>query len=274
MRGPALLLAGVVTALVFGPLAVPFHYAAQDRDQIAAPPSAQHPLGTDSLGRDNLARFLIGGRLSLALAGAAALAACSIAAAVGTAAALGGRAAHVAGALWFDTMLSTPWYLLVFCLRAALPLDASPAMTAALTFALLGTAGWAQGARAIRDEVKQSAQSAWMLQSRSLGFGGATLLWGHITPFVQPLLWAQFLMLLPKLLLAESTLGMLGLGVPEPLPSWGGCLADLLQPGATERPWLFIPAIALGLIVISFRALAANGKQNTIPPGTEDITVR
>lgn len=273
MRAAGWVLGGVVAALLAGPALAPFHYAAQDREKIMAAPSGEHPLGTDSLGRDNLSRFLTGGRLSLAFAAVAAVAACGIAAVAGTAAALGGRAGHIAGAIWFDAMLSTPWYLLVFCLRAALPLEASPVMTAALTFALLSLVGWAQGARSIRDEVRQSARSAWLLQGRSLGFGGWSLMRGHIVPFVRPLLAAQFLLLLPRLLLAEATLGMMGLGVPEPLPSWGGCLADLLQPGAPERPWLFVPAVVLGVIVISLRALAS-GEGRKHPMEAVEVAVR
>lgn len=249
----------LVLVLTFGPFLTRHHYAEQDRDAILSAPNAVHRLGTDSLGRDNEARFLYGGRLSVSFAAAAAAAACAIAALVGTAAALGGPALRLAAASLFDVMLSTPWYLLVFVVRAILPLEAPPVATAAVTFAILGLVGWAQGARAVRDAAAEMVGGPWIRQARAAGFGGFSLLRSHLVPNIFPLLRTQFLLLLPTLLLGEATLGMLGLGIPEPLPSWGGSLVELVQSSTvTQRPWALLPALLLALSTISLRAIAGD----------------
>jgi peptide/nickel transport system permease protein len=250
--------AALLVALALGPAGIPHGYAEQDREAILRAPEAAHWLGTDALGRDNLARFLHGGRLSLLMAAAAAMACCLLSAMAGTAAALGGRAARAAGGAVLDAMLSIPWYLLVFLVRAAMPLEAPPAAMAGVTFGILAFGGWAQTARTVRDAVTAMQASGWIRLARASGFGGFRLWRAHIVPNLLPLLRTQFLLLLPALMLGESTLGMLGLGVPEPLPSWGGMLVDLLQPGAVgERPWTLAPAVLLALTSISLRTLAA-----------------
>ena len=256
MKAAAVFLIALCLLLGLGPLAVSHGYAAQDRDRILSGPDARHWLGTDALGRDNFARFVHGGRLSVIMAALAALTACGVAAAIGTAGAFGG-AGRTLSAMVFDVMLSTPWYLLVFLVRAVLPLDAPPMATAALTFAILGLVGWAHGARVVRDAVVEMAGGPWVRQARATGCGGLALWSGHIIPNLRPLLLTQFLLLLPALMLSEATLGMLGLGVPEPLPSWGGSLVELTQPGTlTQRPWTLLPALLLALTSISLRLLA------------------
>lgn len=255
-RAAAAILIVLAVLIGLGPMVASYGYAAQDRDHVLDPPDARHWLGTDALGRDNFARFVHGGRLSVTLATLASAAACAIAAAIGTAGAMGG-AARMASAAAFDVMLSTPWYLLIFLVRAALPLDAPPMATAAVTFAILGMVGWAQGARVIRDAVSEMAERPWMRQARATGCGGFALWRGHIIPNLYPLVVTQFLLLLPMLMLGEATLGMLGLGIPEPLPSWGGSLAEMARPDTVmQRPWTLIPALLLALTSISLRQLS------------------
>jgi peptide/nickel transport system permease protein len=77
-----------------------------------------------------------------------------------------------------------------------------------------------------------------------------------------PLAWAQFLITAPAFLLAEANLGLLGLGIPEPAPSWGGMLRELADlPGAVAHPWIFAPAILLFLVVSCCHLLVSADKQ-------------
>lgn len=247
-----------LTLLVFvGPIVFSGGYESQDRANILSGPDGTHWLGTDAVGRDNFARFLHGGRLSILLASASAALSCTVAALFGAVGALTGRAGRAATSTVFDVMLSTPWHLLVFLVRAMLPLDAPPITIAAATFAILGLVGWAHGARLIRDAVRDMAGATWLRQARAAGSGPIRLWMRHIVPNLRPLLLTQFLLLLPVLLLSEATLGMLGLGIPEPLPSWGGSLEDLVRVGqVAQRPWTLLPAALLALTAICLRFLA------------------
>ena len=226
-------------------------YAAQFRDAISVPPSARFPLGTDELGRDRLARLLYGTRVSLLLAPAAALLSTVMAALLGgTAGYLGGRweRAVTSG---IDLFLALPWLFLLLAVRALMPLNTSPITSVILTFVLLGGLGWASPARIIRAGTRAIANSDYLLQARSSGVSGARLFFRHLLPNLRPILAAQFLISIPVFILSEANLSLLGLGVSEPLPSWGGMLRELENYTAVlENPWMLAP-VALLIAVVS-----------------------
>jgi len=230
----------------------------QQRDFINAAPGARFPLGTDDLGRDRLARLVYGARTSLLLACAAALLATAIAAVVGGIAGwLGGGVEKAA--LWgTDLFVSLPWLFLLLTVRALLPLDVSPGVSAVITFLLLGLLGWAAPARVVRSRVRSLATSDFVLQARACGLPGARLFLRHILPNVRPVLLAQFFVSLPLFVLSEANLGVLGLGVSEPLPSLGSLLRELQDYSVlSSRPWALLPAILLTGVVASLYVLAS-----------------
>jgi peptide/nickel transport system permease protein len=246
----------VFAAALLADVLAPRPYADQDRDAIQAAPSARAPLGADDLGRDRLARLLHGSRVSLLLAPAAALLSTLLAGAAGASAAfLGGRWER-----WFtagaDLFLSLPWLLALLAVRAALPLDLAPAASVTLTFLLLGLLGWAGPARIVRAGARALLNSEYILQARANGLGGARLLGRHLIPNLRPILMAQFWIAVPLFILSEANLGLLGLGVAEPLPSWGTLLRELENYAALpQRPWALAPAALLVLFVACFQAL-------------------
>lgn len=225
-------------------------YSDQLRDAINAPPSLQFPLGTDDLGRDRFTRLLYGTCVSLFLAPAAALLSTMIAAAIGgTAGYLGGRWERVllAGT---DLFLSLPWLLLLLAVRALLPLNTSPAASVILTFFLLGCLGWASPARIIRAATRALAASDFILQAQASGLGGIRLFWRHVVPNLRPVLLAQFWIAIPIFILSEANLALLGLGVSEPLPSWGGMLRELENYTSVLRnPGILLPLVLLVAVV-------------------------
>ena len=241
------LIAFFLATLLAGFLA-PAPYAKQFRQAPNAPPSRQHPLGTDELGRDLLARLLYGSRVSLLLAPAAALLATLIAAAVGGLAGyLGGWWERVAMTAT-DLSLSLPWLFLLLTVRALLPLNVSPATSVAITFALLGLLGWPASARIVCAGTRALRNSDFVLQARACGCSSLRLLVRHVLPNMKPILYAQFWVSIPVFILTEANLGMLGLGVAEPLPSWGNLLRALESYTAElGNPWRLAP---LGLLVV------------------------
>jgi peptide/nickel transport system permease protein len=243
------LLSVTVAALGAGIFA-PHDYAVQYRDHVNEPTSHVFPLGTDALGRDRLSRLIYGSRVSLLGAPAAALAATVAAAGVGLIAGYVGGWADEIACMVIDMFLSLPWLFLLLTLRALLPLNTSPASSLAAIFMLLAMVGWAPGARVVRASVTAQRAAPSILQARAYGCGPWRLLWRHILPNLRPILFAQFWILVPVFLLTEANLGVLGLGVAEPVPSWGNMLAELQNyQHVVEAPWVLAPALLLILAV-------------------------
>jgi len=228
LRTAALVVVTVIAIASFGgSLSPAFDAARQDRDHVSAGPSADHWLGTDALGRDRLARLLHATRLSLVLAPAAAALSVLLALFFGAVPGfLGGTSERAAKAV-VDVMLSVPWLFLLLMVRAALPLNCSPAVSATITFLMLGLLGWGVPARVLMARARKLRQSEFVLLARGSGVSPGHLLCVHVMPNLRPVLTAQLWIAVPAFILAEANLSLLGLGVQEPLPSLGSLLREL-----------------------------------------------
>jgi len=224
-------------------------YEEQFRSDPDAAPSTRFPLGTDGLGRDRVARLLHGTRVSLALAPAAALLTCLAAALIGGAAGFAGGGIERLMLASVDLFLSLPWLFLLLLVRALLPLNTSPLVSASVTFLMLGLLGWPAAARVVNAAVRGLRESDFALQARASGCTTWKLFWRHFVPNLAPVLLAQFWIAVPVFILAEATLGMLGLGISEPLPSWGSLLRDLEGTDLRSQPWVAAPAALLAAVV-------------------------
>src|SRR5690242_9718363 len=226
----AALVLGAVLLSLFAGLIASASYSDQFRDAIDATPSWRFPLGTDELGRDRLARLLYGTRISLLLAPAAALLSTLLAVLIG------GVAGYLGG--WWDRIvlrvidvfLSIPWLFLFLIVRAVLPLNTSPLTSVILTFLIMGLLGWASSARVIRAGAQSLRDSDLVLHARACGCRGGRLLLVHIVPNLKPVVLAQFWFAIPTFILGEASLGLIGLCVGEPVPSWGNLLRELANP--------------------------------------------
>lgn len=232
----------------------PAGYAKQYREAADAAPSRQHWLGTDEIGRDRFARVLYGTRISLLLAPAAALLSTLMAALVGGLAGyMGGTWARLAMAVT-DLFLSLPWLFLLITVRAVMPLNVSPMFSVLVTFLMLGLLGWTSAARVLCSTAGSLRDSDFVRQARASGIRGARLFWIHVLPNLKPVLAAQFWISIPAFILSEANLGILGLGVAEPLPSWGSLLKELEGlVSVGEEPWKFVPLVLLVVVVTSFQ---------------------
>jgi ABC-type dipeptide/oligopeptide/nickel transport system permease subunit len=243
----------ISAACLLAEFVAPASYAHQFRDVPDAAPSRQHWLGTDDLGRDRLSRLLYGTRVSLMLAPAAALLSSLLAVLIGgTAGFVGGWVERCVMAAT-DLFLSLPWLFLLITVRALLPLNVSPLTSVVITFALLGFLGWAAAARVICADARALCRSDFVLLARACGNGGFRLLWRHVLPNLKPVFYAQFWISIPVFILTEANLGILGLGVAEPLPSWGSLLRELESFSVfSPQPWQFVPLILLVVVVSCF----------------------
>jgi len=260
-------LACVVLVMVLGASVAanwlaPAGYARQYRDATDAPPSRTHWLGTDAMGRDRFARVLYGTRISLLLAPAAALLSTLMAALIGGLAGyLGGGWARIAMAVT-DLFLSLPWLFLLITARALMPLNVSPFVSVLVTFMLLGLLGWTTAARILCTTAGSLRGSDFVRQARAAGLPGKRLFWIHVVPNLKPVLYAQFWISIPVFILSEANLGILGLGVAEPMPSWGSLLKELEGlVSVGEEPWKFVPLVLLVVVVTSFQLLLSKQEE-------------
>jgi len=240
----------------------PAGYTKQYREAADAPPSRQHWLGTDEIGRDRFARVLYGTRISLLLAPAAALLSTLMAALVGGLAGyLGGAWARAAMAVT-DLFLSLPWLFLLITVRAVMPLNVSPLVSVLVTFLMLGLLGWTSAARVLCSTAGSLRDSDFVRQARASGIRGVRLFWIHVLPNLKPVLYAQFWISIPAFILSEANLGILGLGVAEPMPSWGSLLKELEGlVSVGEEPWKFVPLILLVVVVTSFQLVLSKQEE-------------
>ncbi len=237
----------------------PDGYAKQFREAPSAPPSRTHLLGTDEVGRDRFARVLYGTRISLLLAPAAALVSTLLAALIG------GLAGYLGG-IWLkvargftDLFLSLPWLFLLITVRALLPLNVAPLVSVLITFLILGLLGWAASARVLSTSADSLRNSDFVLQARASGLHGPRLFLIHVLPNLKPVLYAQFWISIPVFILSEANLGILGLGVAEPLPSWGSLLRELEGLiSFREEPWRLVPLFLLIVVLTSFQTLLSS----------------
>jgi peptide/nickel transport system permease protein len=243
----------VALTCVCANIVAPASYAHQFRDAPDAACSRQHPLGTDDLGRDRFSRLLYGARVSLLLAPAAALLSTLVAALVGATAGFAGGWVEAGVMSATDLFLSLPWLFLLITVRAVLPLNVEPFTSVVITFALLGFLGWAGAARVVCADTRKLCDSDFMLQARAAGGAGLRLVVRQLLPNLKPILFAQFWISIPVFILSEANLSILGLGVAEPLPSWGSLLRELESLSVlSARPWQFVPLILLIATVSCF----------------------
>jgi peptide/nickel transport system permease protein len=221
------------------------------------PPGHIFLMGSDAFGRDQFSRFLFGGQISMLAGLLAAILSVSIGILVG------GAAGYYGG--WVDELLmrggelflALPWLYLLFAVRAALPLHISQWEVFLLLVSVMGLIGWARPARLIRGVVLSAKQRNFVAAARGFGASDAYLLRRHVLPQTYGVLLTQMTLLIPQYVLAEVTLTFLGLGVGEPLPSWGTLLSSLQQYYVLSSYWwMFLPALFLIPLFLVFYTAA------------------
>jgi len=214
-------------------------------------------MGTDGFGRDEFSRVLSGGQISVAAGIAAALIALMAGTIFGVVAGYYGQLTDelLMGAT--ELFLSLPWLYFLLGVRAFLPLHVSPARTFLLLTCVIGLIGWARPARLVRGIVLSARSRNYVLAAK--GFGGSDfyLMRRHILPEVLGVVLTQAALLVPRYIAAEVTLSFFGLGVNEPVASWGNMLSTLQQYSVlVSYTWLLAPAAALVITSVIYGLLA------------------
>jgi peptide/nickel transport system permease protein len=222
-------------------------------------------MGTDWFGRDVLARVLVGGRTSLAVALAAVALGGALGALVGGVAGYYGGLADEIGMRATDFLIAFPALLLALLLAAVLgpgPLGVTIA---------IGTFNVPYFARIVRSAVLTLREQEYVLAARAVGTGDSRILWRHILPNLASPLLVQVTVSLSAALLSEAALSYLGLGTQPPQPSWGRMLKEAqsyfaLSPWPAVFPGLFLALTVLGL------NLLGDGLRDLLDPRLRRLT--
>lgn len=242
-----LVLSGVVTlAALAGPALVPLDPTAQDLLRTLEPPSLAHPLGTDHLGRDLLARLLHGGPRSLGIAVLCVAVAAGVGIALGLVAAYAGRLTDVAIMRLCDLTLAFPGMLLALILAGFLGGGVVP-MLIGIKMAL-----WPQFARLSRAIAQGVLAEPHVEAAEIAGFPWSTILSRHVLPPVLRQITVLATLSVGAAIMSISALGFLGLGLQPPTPEWGAMISELL-PYLSEAPvQMAAPCTAIFVCVLAF----------------------
>lgn len=261
-RGAALGLGGLGTLVAlaaFGPMLTGGAYAT-DVGAILEPPSAAHWLGTDEVGRDALARTLVGLRVSLLVALLGTLASASVGIALGLWAGLGGPWADAAVQRAGEVLLAVP-KLPIFLLWAAIDvrsLGLEPTLgtqVAQLTVAFMALS-WVSMARVVRAATLRLRTAPFVEAARALGLPEPAVARRHVVPHLAPPVGVTMALDFGDILLVETGLSFLGLGIQPPTPSLGGLLARGVE-YVIAAPWLlWAPGLLTVALVLAAHAVA------------------
>lgn len=265
LRQNRLALAGLVLILIFmlmavcAPLIAPYDPYRIDENAVLSPPSVEHPLGTDSFGRDVLSRMVYGARISFKVGLISVGIALTAGVVIGAVAGYYGRWVDTALSRVIDILFSFPDILLALVIMAVLGASLTNVMIA------IGIVYTPIFARITRGTVLEIKESLFIDAARVLGAGRLTILRRHILPNAMAPIIVQTTLSLAFAILAEAALSFIGLGVEPDTPSWG----IMLNEGKDwmEAAWWIavFPGLAITLAVLGFNVLG-DGLRDALDP--------
>ena len=269
----------MVLACIVLPLVWPYTYAQTDRAARYALPSAQHWFGTDKFGRDLFIRVVYGGRISLSIGLVGSLINLTIGVLYGGFSGyLGGKLDMVLMRI-VEILDAIPLLLYVILLQVVFKDTINAAFATVpflrifegvgaqlfLVYIVLGSVYWVGMARMVRGQVMSLKNNEYVLAARSMGAGTWRLVLRHLIPNAIGQIIVMVTMAIPTAIFAESFLSFIGLGVSEPMASWGSLASDVYGEIVSHPTQLLFPALAICITVLAFNILG-DGLRDALDP--------
>ena len=257
-----------VTAL-FAPWMAPYGYDEQNLDAVEQPPSWTHPLGTDEVGRDLLSRIIWGTRSAAFVSITVTLVNLALGVPLGT------LAGYFRG--WVDTLImrladilfAFPGLLFVFFIAATIKpailtwvkavglvgLARSGYVDYLVVIVALGLVGWPGLARLVRGQILSLKEQEFIVGARAIGASTWRIMFHHLLPNALPPLIVAISMGIGGIILSESTLSLLGIGLQPPNPSWGAMIYSNYRYWRTRPHLVIVPGLVLAAVVFAFNFL-------------------
>ena len=253
----------IITLALVTPFIAPYDYAYQNLELGPSPPSPEHLLGTDTLGRDLLTRMMYGSRVSLMVGFLATTVALTIGVTWGTVAGFAGGKTDTVMMRIVDVLYGIPFIIFVILLMVIF------GRNLVLLFMAIGAVEWLTMARIVRSQVMSLSKQEFILAAEAMGVSKPSIIYKHLIPNTIGPVIVYATLTVPQIMLLEAFLSFLGLGVQAPLSSWGLLIRD----GAVsmeEYWWLLIfPSLAFSLTLFSLNFIG-DGLRDALDPRTAD----
>ncbi len=259
----AIILIFLIGCAILAPVIAPYSYSFQDLDLGASPPSSEHLLGTDILGRDLLSRILYGARISLLVGFVATGVALVIGVSWGIVAGyFGGRVDQVMMRI-VDVLYGLPFIIFIILLMVIFGRNIW------LLFGAIGAVEWLTMARIVRGQVMSLKNQEFVLAAQAMGVSNLSMFRRHLLPNILGPIAVYATLTIPQVMLLESFLSFLGLGIQPPMSSWGTLIKDGVE-SMEEFSWLLIyPGITFTITLFALNFFG-DGLRDALDPKTSD----
>lgn len=237
----------LILVSIFAPLLTPYSPTRVNLTQVLLPPGAAHPLGTDDLGRDVLARLMYGGRISFLVGFCSMMIATTIGVVYGSLSGYLGGVWDRVMMRFVDLVMSFPT---IFLLLVVLNLTGSNA-SVGLMILYLGLFGWTGLSRIVRSQVLSLKTREYVEAARAQGSGTLRIIFKHVLPGAMAPVWVSAAFGVAGAMLSEASLDFLGFGLQPSIPSWGNMLDSAENYIVTHPLLILAPGLVITIAVVS-----------------------
>ena len=261
--GGAIVLLILFILAALAPWIAPYPYAYQNLDLGASPPSAEHLLGTDILGRDLYSRILYGARISLLVGFVATTVALFIGVTWGLIAGYFGGKIDTVMMRIVDVLYGIPFIIFIILLMVVFGRNLW------LLFIAIGAVEWLTMARIVRGQVLSLKNQEFILAAQAMGVSNFSMFKRHLLPNILGPIAVYATLTIPQVMLLESFLSFLGLGIQPPMSSWGTLIKDGVE-SMEEHSWLLVyPGLTFTITLFALNFFG-DGLRDALDPKTSD----